>query len=298
MRETEAGSAQFAYARYRLLSRLLAAARAGTLDPGWRERLTVDVIHEREVGGGPEWMEFFEQVTGRSYVEEKAKDNDAEVLALHEIVSSPVAAWEPYVTNGDWRRALDAWYAAAIELRDYYEDAQLRHRKAIADRLRRTQLEELRSKLKAATDEFWAEHYAKQINKAEACLLKYVEPHSPSDELYSQRTRRELPRRPDRRRRNQRLARLVPHPRSAMGHPRQPRKLLVRPDKRTSRYENPPTHRGTTTPNRCNGAVTDLLDRKAAAWLRARMKSKVLPSGALSTGPAVGNVTEQDKGVS
>ncbi len=28
------------------------------------------------------------------------------------------------------------------------------------------------------------------------------------------------------------------------------------------------------------------------------MKSRVLPSGVLSTGPAVGNVTEQDKGVS
>ncbi|WP_084020273.1 hypothetical protein [Mycobacterium avium] len=192
MCETEAGSAQFAYARYCLLSRLLAAARAGTLDPGWRERLTVDVIHEREIGGGPEWVEFFEQVTGRSYVEEKAKDNDAEVLAVHEIVSDPVADWEPYVTNGDWRRALDAWYAAAIELRDYDEDAQLRHRKAIADRLRRTELEKLRSKLKAASDEFWADHYAKQLNKAEARLLKYVEPHSPSDELYSRILRDEL----------------------------------------------------------------------------------------------------------
>nr|WP_181407294.1 hypothetical protein [Mycobacterium celatum] len=206
------------------------------------------------------------------------------MLALHEIVSSPVAAWEPYVTNGDWRRALDAWYAAAIELRDYYEDAQLRHRKAIADRLRRTQLEELRSKLKAATDEFWAEHYAKQINKAEACLLKYVEPHSPSDELYSRILRDELA--------------ASYHAGLTAGGETNDWLGWYRPDKRTSRYENPPTHRGTTTPNRCNGAVTDLLDRKAAAWLRARMKSKVLPSGALSTGPAVGNVTEQDKGVS
>ncbi|EUA41035.1 hypothetical protein H7I87_18370 [Mycobacterium timonense] len=46
--------------------------------------------------------------------------------------------------------------------------------------------------MKAATDEFWADHYAKQIGRAEACLLKYVEPHSPSDELYSRIVRDEL----------------------------------------------------------------------------------------------------------
>ncbi|EUA41494.1 hypothetical protein I553_3385 [Mycobacterium xenopi 4042] len=134
----------------------------------------------------------FRTSDGRSYVEEKAKDNDAEVLALHEIVSSRSLPGT-LRDHGDWRRALDAWYAAAIELGTTTR-AQLRHRKAIADRLRRTQLEELRSKLKAATDEFWAEHYAKQINKAEACLLKYVEPHSPSDELYSRILRDELAR--------------------------------------------------------------------------------------------------------
>ncbi|MCV6991810.1 hypothetical protein H7I87_18365 [Mycobacterium timonense] len=64
-------------------------------------------------------VKFFEQVTGRSYAAETAKDNDAEALALHEIVSGSKADWEPYVTNGDWRRALDAWFTASIELRDY-----------------------------------------------------------------------------------------------------------------------------------------------------------------------------------
>jgi hypothetical protein len=86
---------QYGFARYMLLKPILMDARAGTLDPSWRQRLSTAML-----GGAPE--------------------TDFEVsnqLAAHDISTMDIQPWEPYTGRG-WRTALDAWYAALLELND------------------------------------------------------------------------------------------------------------------------------------------------------------------------------------
>jgi hypothetical protein len=91
----------YGFARYMLLRPILMDARSGSLDPNWREHLTLDAL-----GYPPE-----------------ARLADSNKLALLEIATMGVQAWEtqPYAgpfTGLGWRVALDSWYAAVLELED------------------------------------------------------------------------------------------------------------------------------------------------------------------------------------
>jgi len=98
----ESGSPRYAYALYHLQWWLLEAARSGTLSPDWRDTLTIDVVRPRLPVGGPEHEKWCEQI-GHP-VDHQAR-NDAETLALHEVVGRPRADWEPYA-NGRRLEAL------------------------------------------------------------------------------------------------------------------------------------------------------------------------------------------------
>lgn len=86
---------QYGFARYMLLKPILMDARTGTLDPNWRQGLSTDMI-----GGASE--------TG---------PEDSSQLAVHAISTMDSQPWEPHTGSG-WRTALDAWYAALLELND------------------------------------------------------------------------------------------------------------------------------------------------------------------------------------
>src|SRR6476620_7617243 len=101
--ETHQQSARmwYGFARYMLLRPILMDARSGSLDPNWREHLTLDAL-----GYPPE-----------------ARLADSNKLALLEIATMVVQAWEtePYTgpfTGLGWRVALDSWYATVLELED------------------------------------------------------------------------------------------------------------------------------------------------------------------------------------
>ncbi len=83
---TEEGAALLA------LNGALRKARQGTLAPDWRANLRAKDI-----------------VPGLLDVSQAAVD------ALR---AAPVAPWEPWAAGGDWRRALESWYAASIALSD------------------------------------------------------------------------------------------------------------------------------------------------------------------------------------
>jgi hypothetical protein len=86
---------QYGFARYMLLKPILMKARTGMLNPNWRQGLSTAMI-----GGGSE--------TGLE---------DSNQLAVHDISTVDSQPWEPY-TGWDWRTALDAWYAALLEVND------------------------------------------------------------------------------------------------------------------------------------------------------------------------------------
>lgn len=81
--------------RYLLLSGILHKARHGELQRDWRSRLPASALSP-SFTVGPEW--------GRID------------LVIDELATTPAQLWEPYATAGDWRRALDAWYATALNL--------------------------------------------------------------------------------------------------------------------------------------------------------------------------------------
>ena len=96
----------YGFARYMLLRSILMDARSGSLNPAWREHLSLDAL-----GYPPEaWLA------------------DSNKLALLEIATMGVQAWEPYTGLG-WRSALDSWYAAVLEL----EECRDRTRRPIRD---------------------------------------------------------------------------------------------------------------------------------------------------------------------
>ncbi|MDT5052659.1 MAG: hypothetical protein QOF66_1025 [Mycobacterium sp.] len=91
----------YGFARHMLLRPILMNARSGSLNPAWRQHLTLDAL-----GYPPE-----------------VRLADSNKLALLEIATMGVQAWEtePYAgpfTGLGWRVALDSWYAAVLELED------------------------------------------------------------------------------------------------------------------------------------------------------------------------------------
>lgn len=83
-------------ARYLLLSGVLRKAREGELQRDWRADLPASAFSPSSTGLGPEWAGI--------------------ELVVDELTGMPIQPWEPYATAGDWRRSLDAWYAAALSL--------------------------------------------------------------------------------------------------------------------------------------------------------------------------------------
>ena len=86
---------QYVYARYILFKPILMDARTGTLDPNWRQGLSAAPI----VAASETDLE------------------DCNRLAVHDISTMDIQPWEPRADSG-WRTALDAWYAALLELND------------------------------------------------------------------------------------------------------------------------------------------------------------------------------------
>lgn len=100
-------------ARCRIRMHVLTSARLGNLGENWRDTLTTDVLYTHEE-------------TGKRPPAAQActAHCDAEELALREVVTSPPSDWEPYVAAGDWRRALDAWHHAYIDVLDEHATTQ------------------------------------------------------------------------------------------------------------------------------------------------------------------------------
>jgi hypothetical protein len=88
-----------AWARGMLLGDVLRQARQGTLSPDWRDDLAETAsLHPLS---GP-----------------------ALLKAAQALQAAPRAPWEPWIAQGDWRRALESWFGASLALLD--ED-DLRH---------------------------------------------------------------------------------------------------------------------------------------------------------------------------
>lgn len=109
------GAAAVVVTRYKLWLHVLTTARAGALPDDWRTTLSVEqVLYEHHGGRRP------------PAAAASTEQCDTEELALHEIVTSPPAAWEPYEAGGDWQQALKSWYRASLDVLDTYEAAQNR----------------------------------------------------------------------------------------------------------------------------------------------------------------------------
>lgn len=89
---------QYGWARYVLLKPILMDARTGKLDPNWRHGLSPAIV------GG---------------TSEEALEH-SNILAVHELSTMGVQPWEPHSGLG-WQVALDAWYAALVEVNDTRE---------------------------------------------------------------------------------------------------------------------------------------------------------------------------------
>lgn len=106
---------QYHATRITQLGTVLRRAREGSLDPNWREQLQP-----------PQYTTQPHQIY-----------SDADTLAIHDLRELPTAAWEPYVAGGDWRRALNEWYAASLgNLNDALDLQAETHRAARRTRFR------------------------------------------------------------------------------------------------------------------------------------------------------------------
>lgn len=85
-----------ATARYLLRSGILHNARHGQLPREWRIHLPNSAAPSKNSPGLDTW--------------------DGIDIAVDELSAMPAQLWEPYAAAGNWRRALDAWYAAALNL--------------------------------------------------------------------------------------------------------------------------------------------------------------------------------------
>lgn len=101
-------ASHYAYRRHSIWTPLLLAARDGTLKPQWRETLSAD-----------NWLYRNERPP------EDPRLREADEMIINELRTMPPAAWEPFVADGDWRRALQAWHQAAIEVHDSFEILRL-----------------------------------------------------------------------------------------------------------------------------------------------------------------------------
>ena len=94
------GGRHYSWSRTHLLTRVLCTTRAGTLALDWRNHLSANLAdYHRTIG-----------------------INGADVIAsvvIQELATMPPQPWEPYVTDGDWRAALDAWYRDSLALTDW-----------------------------------------------------------------------------------------------------------------------------------------------------------------------------------
>lgn len=97
-------ASHYAYRRHSVWTPLLVAARRGALKPQWRDALSVD-----------SWVYRNERPP------EDPRIREADEMVINELATMPPAAWEPFVADGDWRRALQAWHQAAIEIHDSFE---------------------------------------------------------------------------------------------------------------------------------------------------------------------------------
>ncbi|MGB0878839.1 MAG: hypothetical protein ACPGXI_17520 [Mycobacterium sp.] len=91
---------------------MLSSARAGTLAQNWREHLTIDTAGRDEIRRA---------VLGDSAAKSvnRTQSADADTLAVHEMAMMPIRPWEPHAAGGDWRAALEAWYADTLALDEY-----------------------------------------------------------------------------------------------------------------------------------------------------------------------------------
>lgn len=103
----------YAYRRHAIWTPLLRSARAGTLVSDWRKTLSVE-----------KWMYRGERAP------EDPRVREADEMIIRELRSMPPVAWEPFVAEGDWRSALEAWYRAAVEVFDSFEVLRLDGRRA------------------------------------------------------------------------------------------------------------------------------------------------------------------------
>lgn len=97
--------------RTRLWIHILAEARAGTLTVDWRTTLYVaepDNALRHEILG-----------PAAAAILPASQDADSEALILHELVTMPPRPWEPYAAAGDWRAAINAWYADTLAIDEY-----------------------------------------------------------------------------------------------------------------------------------------------------------------------------------
>lgn len=116
LRRLETGCSALSYhsSRTRLWIRILAEARDGTLSPTWREELASDVAKPVETTAAVRG-----QILGVLPLFAFDADSDIDALVVHELVTMPLRPWEPYAARGDWRAALDAWYADTLAVNEY-----------------------------------------------------------------------------------------------------------------------------------------------------------------------------------
>lgn len=99
------GSLVYRTHRYYAMKSVLERARLGSLRPDWRDRLTTS-DHTRMVAITPAYQLY----------------SDIDELLLAELRSTPYAQWEPHSGVG-WRRSLDAWFQASIDVLEQYRSS-------------------------------------------------------------------------------------------------------------------------------------------------------------------------------
>jgi hypothetical protein len=113
LRRLDSGRAAINYRsiRTRLWIHILAKARAGTLAVDWRTTLYVaepdNSVRHQILGAAA------------AAIRPASEDADNEALVLHELVTMPSRPWEPYAAAGDWRTAINAWYADTLAIDEY-----------------------------------------------------------------------------------------------------------------------------------------------------------------------------------
>lgn len=150
-------ASHYATRRHSIWTPLLRAARLGTLKPQWRETLSVD-----------NWFYRNERPP------EDPQIREADEMIINELRTMPPAAWEPFVAEGDWRRALQSWHQTAIEVHDSFEILRLDARRDRDDMTGSVELADdeatpltRNTSLRSSTDAF----HARERDEIEALYL-------------------------------------------------------------------------------------------------------------------------------